>query len=201
MRLGPGTLTTAGYTNPLKIRDCCRTLRRGKWATAMAVAILYKNFMCFNYVGTASMARWAFLLTPWCNSACCPVLPTTTAAPTLVCPGRIYILLVMIGAVGALCHSGGQGLPGVSHFNASTLQVEETWHISQCKPAVSGTCMAYRVLYALRPLSIGQEESFYAFDTTGSAVSASCWIRCWKHHQALITNLLITGSVSTVMVS
>lgn len=147
------------------------------------------------------MARWAFLLTPWCNSACCPVLPTTTAAPTLVCPGRIYILLVMIGAVGALWHSGGQGLPGVSHFNASTLQVEETWHISQCKPAVSGTCMAYRVLYALRPLSIGQEESFYAFDTTGSAVSASCWIRCWKHQKALITNLLITGSVSTVMVS
>ena len=101
----------------------------------------------------------------------------------------------------ALCHSGGQGLPGVSHFNARSLQVGDSWNTSQCKPAVSGTCMACRVLFALRPLSIGQEESFYAFDTTGSAISASCWIRCWKHHKALITNLLITGSMSTVMVS
>ena len=40
VRLGLGALTTIGYTNPTKIWCCCRTMRRGKWATAMAVAIL-----------------------------------------------------------------------------------------------------------------------------------------------------------------
>ena len=68
--------------------------------------------------------------------------------------------------MGALCHRGGRGLPGVSHFNASTLQVEKTWHASQYKLATSGIFVACRVLNALRPLSTGQEEIFYAFGTT-----------------------------------
>ena len=41
----------------MKVWYCCRTMRRGKWATVMAVAILYKNFMYFNYYGTAAMAK------------------------------------------------------------------------------------------------------------------------------------------------
>ena len=102
--------------------------------------------------------------------------------------------------MGALCHSGGQGLPGVSHFNASTLQVEEMVH-QPVQASRVRDLHGLQALYALRPLSTGQEESFYAFDTTGSAISASFWIRCWKHHKALITNLLITGSMSTAMVS
>ncbi|XP_023598806.1 olfactomedin-4-like [Trichechus manatus latirostris] len=95
---------------------------------------VYKNFMYFNYYGTADMAK------------------VDLSSDTLVLwrpsPGATY-----------------NNLFSYAVFNASTLEVEKTWHTNQYKPALSRVFMACGVLYALCSLSTRQKEIFYAFDT------------------------------------
>ncbi|XP_018427980.1 PREDICTED: olfactomedin-4-like [Nanorana parkeri] len=53
----------------------------------------------------------------------------------------------------------------ISKLNDTTLEVLQTWHTSQYKPAVTNAFMVCGVLYATRAISAKQEEIFYMYDT------------------------------------
>ncbi|XP_042543070.1 olfactomedin-4-like [Dipodomys spectabilis] len=128
---------------------------------------VYNNFMYFNYYGTNDMAKVD--------------LSSNTLVLRRPLPGATYNNRFSYASVPwtglnfagdeeglwviyATEHSKGNLV--ISRLNASTLEVEKTWHTSQYKPGLSGAFMACGVLYALRSLSTRQEEIFYAFDTT-----------------------------------
>ncbi|XP_004683706.1 PREDICTED: olfactomedin-4 [Condylura cristata] len=127
---------------------------------------VYKNFMYFNYYGTADMAKvdlssnTLVLRRP---------LPAATYNNRFSYAGVPWKDLDFAGDEKGLwvlyATEESKGNLVVSRLNASSLEVEKTWHTSQYKPALSGAFMACGVLYALRSLSTRQEEIFYAFDT------------------------------------
>ncbi|KAG8522789.1 Olfactomedin-4, partial [Galemys pyrenaicus] len=128
---------------------------------------VYKNFMYFNYYGTADMAKvdlssnTLVLRRP---------LPGATCNNRFSYAGVPWKDLDFAGDEKGLwvlyATEESKGNLVVSRLNDSSLEVEKTWHTSQYKPALSGAFMACGVLYALRSLSTRQEEIFYAFDTT-----------------------------------
>ncbi|XP_010616311.1 olfactomedin-4 [Fukomys damarensis] len=128
---------------------------------------VYKNFMYFNYYGTSDMAKvdlssnTLVLRRP---------LPGATHGNRFSYAGVSWKDLDFAGDEKGLwvlyATEQSKGNLVVSLLNASTLEVEETWHTSQYKPGLSGPFMACGVLYALRSLSTRQEEIFYAFDTS-----------------------------------
>uniref|UniRef100_A0A671EVD4 Olfactomedin-like domain-containing protein n=1 Tax=Rhinolophus ferrumequinum TaxID=59479 RepID=A0A671EVD4_RHIFE len=128
---------------------------------------VYKNFMYFNYYGTSEMAKVDLSS----NSLVLRrPLPGATYNNRFSYAGVPWKDLDFAGDEKGLwvlyATEESKGNLVVSLLNASTLEVEKTWHTSQYKPALSGAFMACGVLYALRSLSTRQEEIFYAFDTT-----------------------------------
>uniref|UniRef100_A0A8C6QN35 Olfactomedin 5 n=3 Tax=Nannospalax galili TaxID=1026970 RepID=A0A8C6QN35_NANGA len=127
---------------------------------------VYRNFMYFNYYGTNDMAKvdlssnTLVLQRP---------LPGATYNNRFSYAGVPWTDIDFAGDEKGLwvlyATEESKGNLVVSHLNDSTLEVEQTWHTSQYKPALSGAFMACGVLYALRSLSTRQEEIFYAFDT------------------------------------
>ncbi|OBS67869.1 hypothetical protein A6R68_03591, partial [Neotoma lepida] len=128
---------------------------------------VYKNFMYFNYYGTRDMAKVD--------------LSSNTLVLRRPLPGATYNNRFSYASVPwtTLDFAGDEkglwvlyateeskGNLVISRLNDSTLEVVQTWHTSQYKPALSGAFMACGVLYALRSLSTRQEEIFYAYDTT-----------------------------------
>ncbi|XP_006162600.1 olfactomedin-4 [Tupaia chinensis] len=128
---------------------------------------VYENFMYFNYYGTSDMAKVDL-------SSNTLVLQRPLSGATynnrFSYAGVPWKALHFAGDEKGLwvlyATEESKGNLVVSRLNASSLEVEETWHTSQYKPALSGAFMACGVLYALRSLNIHQEEIFYAFDTT-----------------------------------
>ncbi|XP_036115453.1 olfactomedin-4-like [Molossus molossus] len=128
---------------------------------------VYKNFMYFNFYGTSEIAKVDLssnilvLRRP---------LPGATFNNRFSYAGVPWKDLDFANDEKGLwvlyATEESKGNLVVSRLNPSTLDVEETWHTSQYKPALSGAFMACGVLYALRSLSTRQEEIFYAFDTT-----------------------------------
>ncbi|KAL6088081.1 hypothetical protein STEG23_028938 [Scotinomys teguina] len=130
---------------------------------------VYKNFMYFNYYGTRDMAKVD--------------LSSNTLVLRRPLPGATYNNRFSYASVPwttfnfagdekglwvLYATEESKGNLVISRLNDSTLEVVQTWHTSQYKPALSGAFMACGVLYALRSLSTRQEEIFYAYDTTTS---------------------------------
>nr|XP_012642059.1 olfactomedin-4 isoform X2 [Microcebus murinus] len=127
---------------------------------------VYENFMYFNYYGTSDMAKINLSSNTLVLRRTLPGATNTNRFSYAGVPWKdldfagdekgLWVLYATEESNGNLV---------VSRLNTSTLEVEQTWHTSQYKPALSGAFMACGVLYALRSLSTHQEEIFYAFDT------------------------------------
>uniref|UniRef100_H0XV94 Olfactomedin-like domain-containing protein n=1 Tax=Otolemur garnettii TaxID=30611 RepID=H0XV94_OTOGA len=128
---------------------------------------VYKNFMYFNYYGTSDMAKVDLSSNTLVLRR---TLPGATYNNRFSYAGVPWKDLDFAGDEKGLwvlyATEESKGNLVVSRLNASTLEVEKSWHTSQYKPALSGAFMACGVLYTLRSLSTRQEEIFYAFDTT-----------------------------------